>query len=63
VVKIKRITVKVLPGKKDCKIPSQLMAAHSGIHLSSPTMQGRTDRRIMVQDIPGVKLDPVSKIS
>jgi hypothetical protein len=39
------------------------MAGHSGTHLSSPARVGGTNRRIMVQASPGIKEDPISKIS
>jgi hypothetical protein len=61
--KIRRIVVRVQPGQKVCKTPSQPMARHGGAYLSSPAICGSTNRRITVQANLGIKWDPISKIT
>jgi hypothetical protein len=48
-VEIRRMEVPSLPWQKVCKTPSQLMAGHSSMYLSTSVTWGSTNRRITIQ--------------
>jgi hypothetical protein len=58
---IRSIAVQRKPGQKVHESPSAPIAEHGGAPLSSPSKQGSTNRRLVVQASPGIKQDIAHK--